>query len=488
MTKEILINHLPMQTRLAVVQDGVLDEIYIENHRQLGQVGDVYLGTVVRILTGMQAVFVDIGLARTAFLHIDDVKQSAQKSNFKIEQLFYQGERILVQIIKGGVGDKGVRLTTDIALVGRYLVYRPLGVGVGLSSRIKPQKERQRLKHVLSTLITQKGVMGGVVVRTAATKMDEDGLDGDLNRLYHLWQALSDGFTKAKTHKLKHQLIHQELPLPLRHLRDSSFDDLQIWVDDEQMYHSIQDFFLQIVPSGLSQLHRYAHHKPLFDKYDVEEQIQQALKSRVDLPLGGYLVIDQTEAMTTIDVNTGSYVGKHSPQQTIYQINLEAVWAIVRQIRLRQLGGIIILDFIDMKAQHHKDAVLSTLKHELSRDKTPTHIMSVSPLGLIEMARKRTHQSLAQQLCQPCEACCGTGMVKSNETVAFEIIRKIVQTIGCSAHKPIVIDILAAPVVIDHLAVHEKSMVQHLEHTLNAQIQLKVATNYHQEQYAISHH
>lgn len=488
MTKEILINHLPMQTRLAVVQDGVLDEIYIESRHQMGQVGCVYLGTVVRVLAGMQAVFVNIGLSRTAFLHIDDVKRTAQQQGAKMEQLFHQSERILVQVIKDEIGDKGVRLTTDIALTGRYVVYRPFDAGVGLSSRIKPQQERQRLKQLLSALMADKGMSGGIVVRKAAAGVDASSLGGDLAYLYQQWQVMRDELTSAKTAKKKHQLIHQESSLPLRYLKECSLDGVQIWVDDEQMYRAIRAWIEQVLPSHLPQVIQHTQHKPLFDRHGIERQIGQALSSRVDLPSGGYLVIDQTEAMATIDVNTGANVGKHSPKQTIYQTNLEAATAIARQIRLRQLGGIIILDFIDMAMSEHQDAVLSTLKHELSQDKTPTNIMSISPLGLVEMARKRTQKSLAQQLCQPCAVCLGTGMTKSSQTIAFEIVRKLIQMMGQTPPKPMTIDIFANQAVVDYLTEHEQQTMQQLEQTLNARIHLAVAHHYHLEQYAISHH
>lgn len=482
MSEELLINYTPMESRVAVLTDGVTSEILIERHQKLGLVGNIYLGTVVRVLPGMQAAFVDIGQARTAFLHANDMQkpkrssdsldevppapitqlriahQSNASQDERAEQNGYssaidiqrpalpkkpespnaeliqyrlrEGDKILVQVVKDELGTKGARLTTNISLPSRYLVYLPTNDEyVGVSIRIEETEERTRLKDILTQLMQNANLKGGLIARTAAEKMSESKLKEDIYYLLQLWQTIIARQAATRLHSNKRsELIYQELSLPLRCIRDLVNEKTtKVLIDNEMMYHEVAHFAQEFVPFIAPMVTHYAGEISLFDLYRVEEDLQNALKRRVELKSGGYLIIDQTEAMTTIDVNTGSYVGARCLEDTVYKTNLEATHAIARQIRLRNLGGIIILDFIDMSEEVHRADVLASLQEQLTYDYAKTNITQVSELGLVEMTRKRTRESLPQQLCEPCPVCDGKGYIKTAETVCFEIFREIMR-------------------------------------------------------------
>lgn len=537
MSEELLINYTPMESRVAVLTDGVTSEILIERHQKLGLVGNIYLGTVVRVLPGMQAAFVDIGQARTAFLHANDMQKPkrtndgsdeiptttitrlaiaqrpSQPTKSKLEQghsavtdvdslavvkkptpstdliqyRLREGDRILVQVIKDELGTKGARLTTNISLPSRYLVYLPTGDEyVGVSIRIEDSDERTRLKTALTELLQSAKLNGGLIARTAAEKMSEVKLEEDIYYLLQLWRKILARQAAAKLHSnKKSELIYQELSLPLRCIRDLVNEKTtKVLIDHEAIYHEVAHFAREFVPSIAPMVAHYAGEVALFDLYRVEEDVQNALKRRVDLKSGGYLIIDQTEAMTTIDVNTGSFVGARSLEDTVYKTNLEATQVIARQIRLRNLGGIIILDFIDMLEEAHRIDVLASLQEQLSHDYAKTNITQVSELGLVEMTRKRTRESLPQQLCEPCPVCEGKGYIKTAETVCFEIFREIMRY-ARTFNTPRQFTVIAHGDVIDLMLSSEATTVADLEYHIGKPIRFEVESLYQQEQYNI---
>ncbi|OOR91915.1 ribonuclease E/G [Moraxella caviae] len=522
MSEEILINHSPMESRVAVLTGGITSEIFIERQQKLGLVGNIYLGTVVRVLPGMQAAFVDIGQSRTAFLHVNDMQKPKKPSDSDdikpaptpiaelgmassgamvplpakkseiipaelIQNRLREGEKVLVQVIKDELGTKGARLTTNISLPSRYLVYMPTSDEyVGVSMRIEESEERLRLKRELSAFMQLANLQGGLIARTAAEKVSNAKLEEDIYYLLQLWRMITARTAAARLRpKLKSMLIYQELSLPLRCLRDLVNEKTaKILIDDENVYHEVLDFAREFVPSVAPVITQYSGDVPLFDLYRVEEDLQNALKRRVDLKSGGYLIIDQTEAMTTIDVNTGSFVGLRSLEDTVYKTNLEAAHAIAHQIRLRNLGGIIILDFIDMNEPEHKADVLAMLQEQLALDHAKTSITQVSALGLVEMTRKRTRESLPQQLCEPCPVCDGKGVVKTGETVCFEIFREIMRLARTYA-APKQMTVVASAAVIELLLGSEAGTVADLEYLIGKVLRFEIEPTYHQEQYNI---
>lgn len=540
MSEELLINISPMESRVAVLDNGILGEIYIERHHKLGLVGNIYLGTVVRVLPGMQAAFVDIGQSRTAFLHVNDMQReprpvaenkhkagsnkekpdtdhgiardlekdqavpdtSADDLDFMppvvsvqstevvpasktlIQHRLHESQRILVQVTKDQLGSKGARLTTNISLPSRYLVYLPSSDHVGISQRIDGEEERTRLKTELGSLMQTVNLKGGLIARTAAERVPVDKLEEDIYYLLQLWRTICARRQEINYHQSS-ELIYQELSLPLRSIRDLVHADTEkVIIDNTQVYEQIRNFAKEFVPFVYDRIVHYTAEQSLFDVNRVEDDLRDALKRRVDLKSGGYLIIDQTEAMTTIDVNTGSFVGGRSLEDTVYKTNLEATHAIARQLRLRNLGGIIILDFIDMLEQQHKDDVLESLQSQLAQDYAKTKITQVSELGLVEMTRKRTRESLGQQLCEPCSTCQGRGFVKTAETVCFEIFREIMRC-ARTYNSPKKFTVVAHAAVIDLLLTSESDTVADLEYLLGRVITFDVENLYTQEQYDI---
>ena len=526
MSEELLINISPMESRVAVLDNGILGEIYIERHHKLGLVGNIYLGTVVRVLPGMQAAFVDIGQSRTAFLHVNDMQREPRPvtenknkahdttdneptvieattddlavtppvvipqtevvpvAKTLIQHRLHESQRILVQVTKDQLGSKGARLTTNISLPSRYLVYLPSSEHIGISQRIDGDEERTRLKTELTSLMQTVNLKGGLIARTAAERVPVDKLEEDIYYLLQLWRTICARRQEMKPNQSS-ELIYQELSLPLRSIRDLVHAGTEkVVIDNEQIYEQVRYFAKEFVPFVYDRIVHYTAEQSLFDVHRVEDDLRDALKRRVDLKSGGYLIIDQTEAMTTIDVNTGSFVGARSLEDTVYKTNLEATHAIARQLRLRNLGGIIILDFIDMLEQQHKDDILESLQAQLTQDYAKTKITQVSELGLVEMTRKRTRESLGQQLCEPCSTCQGRGFVKTAETVCFEIFREIMRC-ARTYNSPKKFTVVAHAAVIDLLLTSESDTVADLEYLLGRVITFDVENLYTQEQYDI---
>ena len=414
--QDILINCSPRETRVAVLIDGILEDLHIERVANRGLVGNVYMGRVLRVLPGMQSAFVDIGFERTAFLHILDIEGARlENGEYKpIEKMLTDGQRLLVQVSKDPIGTKGARLTTTISLAGHKLVYLPQDPHIGVSQRIEDEARRENLREQCTRLRPAEE-KGGYIVRTCAEESASDvELIEDMRYLSALWKTIKAQTAKASAPSL----LYEDLPLAKRVLRDLvQAETGHIYVDSRQNFEALKDFARKYVPSAEALLVHYTGERPLFEVYGVDEEIERALGRRVPLKSGGYLVVDQTEAMTTIDVNTGGFVGKRDFSQTVFKTNLEAAQTIARQLRLRNLGGIIIIDFIDMASDEHRAAVLSELRRAAAADRTKLTISDFTELGLVEMTRKRTRESLSHVLCETCPVCGGRGEIKTSRTV-----------------------------------------------------------------------
>ena len=429
--EEILVNVTPREVRAALLENGVLQEVYIERASRRGLTSNIYKGKVSRVLPGMQAAFVDVGLERTAFLHASDIARDngATENNGvaalpDIRELIREGEEVLVQVVKDPLGSKGARLTTFITLPSRFLVFLPTGNGVGVSARIEDEHERARLREEVDGMLDGDEQAGGVIVRTAAEGMSRDALRADLEFLRKLWSVVQVECRKGKVKSL----IHEDLPLPIRVLRDLVTSDVErILVDSETDFEKMKAFTQSFLPEIEPMLELYKRRRPIFDLHGTEDEIRKALERSTSLKSGGYVIIDQTEAMTTIDINTGAFVGHRNLEETIYRTNLEAAVTIARQLRLRNLGGIIIIDFIDMEEEDHRERVMQVLEQSMARDHARHQITPVSPLGLVEMTRKRTRESLQHILCEDCTSCDGRGFLRTAETVCFEIFREIIR-------------------------------------------------------------
>lgn len=481
MSDELFINVTPMECRVALTENGVVSEVFVERTLKRGLVGNIYKGKVVRVLPGMQAAFVDIGLSRTAFLHINDMVWPKGMSKPNVFELLQQGQILTVQVMKDMLGSKGARLTTDLSIPSRYLVFMPFGNHVGVSQKIDSEAERVRLRTIIEEIKPQYTLPGSVIIRTAADGVDEADIAKDMAYLNRLW----DYIQRKKRATTVPSLVFEELPLPQRLVRDLASENTEkIHVDSEGVYHSLNLFMHEFVPQLSARLFYHDAQSPLFDTYHIEDDIQEALHTRIALKSGGYLMIDQTEAMTTIDVNTGSYVGGRSLEDTVYRTNMEATEVIGRQLRLRNLGGILIIDFIDMQEEIHRAEVLKYLEVVLAKDYAKTKITQVSELGLVEMTRKRTRESLEHLLCDSCPTCQGRGFVKTAETVCYEIFRELMKFSRQYPHQAGFI-LVASAVVIDRMLTEEASALTDLMFLLSKTIQLQVETLYTQEQYDI---
>jgi len=480
MSEEILINVTPQETRVAVMEQGAAQEIHIERTSSHGLVGNVYLGRVCRVLPGMQSAFVEIGLERAAFLHVADIWQDQPVAeNRPIEKILFEGQTLLVQVIKDPIGSKGARLSTQISFAGRFLVYLPQETHIGISQRIEDETEREMLREKLQHLLPPEA-SGGFIIRTMAEAANDKELSADIEYLRKLWNDIRE---KAKTAKPT-ALLYQDLNLSLRVLRDFVNDETdRILVDSRETYQKMLEFAETYTSNVAGKLAHYAGERPLFDLRGVEEEIERALSRRVDLKSGGYLIIDQTEALTTIDVNTGGFVGGRNFDDTIFKTNLEAAQVIARQLRLRNLGGIIIIDFIDMDNEEHKELVLAELRKALSRDRTRMSVNGFSALGLVEMTRKRTRESLAHVLCEPCCTCQGRGNLKTPQTVCYEVLREILRE--SRQFNPREFRILASQQVIDLFLDEESQSLAQLGDFIGKPISLQVESQYSQEQYDI---
>jgi ribonuclease G len=490
-TTEILINVAPRETRAALLENGVVQELHVERTSKRGLVSNLYKGRVSRVLPGMQAAFVEVGLERTAFLHAADIARTVPEDTLAgalaaelgqvedIRRLLNPGDDVLVQVIKDPIGTKGARLTTFIALPSRYLVYLPRGADIGVSARIEDEAERMRLKGVLGELASA-AAPGGYIVRTAAQGVTADGLREDMVYLARLWDHVRSRAAQVEPGSV----VHEDLPLSLRMLRDElSRGVARVLVDSAREHAAMLAFAAAFVPGAAPLIELYGGPRPIFDLNGVEEEVSRALDRKVPLKSGGHLVFDQTESMTTIDVNTGAYVGHRNLEETIFRTNLEATVTIARQLRLRNLGGIIIIDFIDMRDEPHRRAVLASLERSLSGDRAQTHIVSLSPLGLVEMTRKRTRESLEHLLCEPCPSCEGRGFVRSPETVCNEIFREIVRQSRQFASRELLI--LAHQDVVDRLLDEESATLAELEAQVGRPIRLQVEALYGVDQYDV---
>ncbi len=488
MSEEILINVSPRETRGAIVENGVLQEILVERASRRGLVGNIYMGKVVRVLPGMQAAFVEMGLERAAFLHASDMlslndeylqpSDEIVENQESITDLLKDGQTIAVQVIKDPIGSKGARLTTRISLPSRYLVFMPGITHVGISQRIEDEQERERLKKIVEEGLALD--QGGYIVRTAAEGATASEIKANQAYLIKLWETISRKMVNAKSG----DIIHEDLPLFLRALRDYiSPQTERVRIDEKIAFDRALPFIEDFVPTMTGKVELYAGERPLFDLYGIEDEIQRALHRKVQLKSGGHLVFDQTEAMTTIDVNTGAFVGHRNLEETIFKTNLEAASTIARQLRVRNLGGIIIIDFIDMTNEEHKRQVIRALEKALARDHTKNSISEVSSLGLVEMTRKRTRESLEHVLCEPCLVCSGRGMIKTTETVCNEIFREVMRAARAYDTKSYLV--LASQEVVDRMLDEESVSVAQLEEKIGKSIKFQVESLYTQEQFDV---
>ncbi|MBM3117379.1 ribonuclease G [Jeongeupia naejangsanensis] len=480
MKEEILVNVTPQETRVATIEDGIVQDIHIERSAHLGLVGNIYLGMVKRVLPGMQSAFVEIGLERAAFLHIADVIEQRQSPNetFRIEKLVHEGQPLMVQVIKDPIGTKGARLSTQISIAGRFLVFLPQEHHIGISQRIENGDEREQLRERLNKLLPKEH--HGYIIRTSADHATDDELKADIDYLDLIW---ADILQKSQKLPAK-SLLFQDLSLQLRALRDMVNADTEaVLVDSRENYLKMAEFAGRFVADVAPRVQHYSGERPLFELYGIEAEIERALSRRVNLKFGGYLIIDQTEAMTTIDVNTGGFVGTRNFDDTIFKTNLEATHVIARQLRLRNLGGIIIVDFIDMDNEEHQTAVLDELKKALARDRTKITVSTFTSLGLIEITRKRTRESLAHVLCEPCPTCQGRGEIKTAESVCYEILREILREERQFSAREY--RILASQTVIDRFLDEESTNLAMLADFIKKPIYLQVETAYSQEQFDV---
>jgi ribonuclease G len=479
MNEEILINVTPRETRVAVVAVGVVQELLIERSSGRGLVGNIYMGRVARVLPGMQSAFIDVGLERAAFLHVADIWENREPGK-PIEKILAEGQPMLVQVVKDPIGSKGARLSTQISLAGRLLVYLPHDPHIGISQRIEDENGRAQLRDRLKEMLPADE-KGGFILRTLAEAAAEDELRADLGYLRHLWATIRERSLSARAP----QLLYQDLSLAQRVLRDMvGGGTTRVLVDSRENHQKLTAFAQGYMPQLVARIEHYSGERPLFELYNVEDEIEKALSRRVELKSGGYLILDQTEAMTTIDVNTGGFVGSRNFDDTIFKTNLEAAQAIARQLRLRNLGGIIVLDFIDMQSEEHRNAVLEEFKRALARDRTRITVNGFTTLGLLEMTRKRTRESLAHVLCEPCPTCGGRGEVKTADTVCYEILREILRE-ARAFNEAREFRILASQNVIDRFLEEEAPSLEMLSGFIGKRVSMQVESSYTQEQFDI---
>ena len=486
--QDILINWSPQETRVAVISHGAVQELHVERSLERGLVGNVYLGKVARVLPGMQSAFIDIGLERAAFLHVADVWHPPQEgetisaarsaqAQIPIERQVFEGQAILVQVIKDPIGTKGARLSTQISIAGRLLVFLPQDDHIGVSQKIPPA-QREELRNKLQKLAGAEG--GGFIVRTNGEDATDQELADDVRYLRKAWERIRGASVRVPPPSL----LHQDLSLLQRVLRDLVDEHTQtIRVDSREQFEALLAFGAEYMPMALDKLQHYKGERPIFDLFNVDAEIADALARRVELKSGGYLIVDQTEALTTIDVNTGGYVGARNFDDTIFKTNLEAAQAIARQLRLRNLGGIIIVDFIDMVREDHRESVLAEFRKQLARDRVKTTAGAVSQLGRVEMTRKRTRESLAHMLCEPCPVCEGKGIVKTARTVAYAILREILRE--ARQFNPREFRVIASPKVIELFLDEESQHLAGLSEFIGKPVSLQSEAAMAQEQYDI---
>lgn len=495
MSEEILINITPQETRVAVVENGVLQEVHIERNRARGIVGNIYKGRVVRVLPGMQAAFIEAGLERTAFLHAADVVRPEMQElngdtgdNGKngcrqtrpIHGLLHDGEEIMVQVVKDALGTKGARLTTQIAIPARHLVFLPYSCHIGISQRIQDETLRTELRERVERLRGDDPDSGGYIVRTAAEQASEEELAADIDFLNRIWERVQELSAKSSGSCI----LHEDIPLALRVLRDLVDDRIEkIRIDSRETFEKASEFVRDLIPEVSGRIEWYPGERPIFDLYSVEDEIQKAINKEVPLKSGGHLIIDQTEALTTVDVNTGGFVGRRNLEETLFKTNLEAAQSIARQLRLRNIGGIIIIDFIDMEDPEHCRQVMRALEKAMARDRVKVFIHEMSSLGLVEVTRKRTSESLERQLTETCSLCSGRGMVKTAQTVCYEIFRELLRE--ARQFEANGFTVLASESVIDLLLDEESTGLADLQEFINTPISLHVESGYPQETFDV---
>lgn len=481
MSEEILINVTPPETRVAIIENGMVQEILVERIKKRGLVGNIYKGSVCRVLPGMQAAFVEVGLERAAFLHASDIASAGHHEAIPdISELVQTGSDLIVQVVKDPLGSKGARLTTHLSIPSRYMVFLPAEKSIGISQKIEDEQERNRLREILSIFVREEQLKGGFIARTAAEEANEMALRADMLFLSRLWESIRKKMAEVG----RCELIHGELPLAQRALRDMTDSQIEkVRIDSRTTYQKVVEFAASFIPELSERIEYYPGERPIFDLYGVEDEIEKALQHKVELKSGGHLVIDQTEAMTTVDVNTGGFVGHRTLEETIFKTNLEAAQTLCRQLRLRNLGGIIIIDFIDMLDAEHKRQVMRALEKCLAKDHAKTQITEVSSLGLVEMTRKRTRESLGHILCAPCPCCNGRGTQKTAETTCYEIFREILRESRQFDVESLLI--LASQDVVDLMLDEESTSLVELEQFIGRQIRLQAEQLYSREQYDV---
>jgi len=513
MSSEILINVTREEIRVGLLEGGQVVEFYVERKKDASLVGNIYKGRVVKILPGMQSAFVDIGLEKAAFLYVADIMTDIEdyapfleeegtpksrrlfgdsgeegkgnpielvskrgRQDLPIEELIQEGQELLVQVSKDPIGSKGARVTSYVTLPGRYLVLMPSVEHIGISRRISDDNERMRLRSIVEN-IRPRGY--GFIIRTASEGCTEEEIKKDMEFLMLLWENIQ----KKRDRVAAPCLLYSDLDLAFRSVRDLMSQDVErLVIDSEDEYERIRDFVNTYFPKLLSKIELYSDEEPLFDAFGVEIDISRALGRRVWLKSGGYIVIDQTEAMTVIDVNTGKFVGKEDLEDTILKTNLEAVKEIAYQIRLRNLGGIIIVDFIDMERAENREKVFHAFLEAMKKDRAKNTILHISELGLIQMTRKRVRESLGRVLCEPCPYCEGKGFVKSPQTLCYEILRKITKM---ARHAEDRIIVTANPSVAELLSDEERAGIEEIEGRYGIKVIVKEDAKLHQENYEI---
>lgn len=500
MSNILVMNTTSHETRVALIENGSISEFFVERNSERGTAGNIYRGRVLRVLPGMQAAFVDIGQEKAAFLYVSDVynKHEAYMQEVDadavddpeipqsrgqnrpigtIEDRLHQGQEILVQVAKEAISTKGARITSHISLPGRFLVHMPTFDHIGVSRRIEDDSERTRLRD----LVNERRQAGtGIIVRTASEGATEAQIDEDFYYLTNLWRDILKDFEAAKGPKL----LYEELDLPLRSVRDLLTDGIdKVVIDDPKQYHRVREFVQKFMPKYEQCIEAYRGLEPVFDAYGIEIEISRALTRRVWLRSGGYLVIDTAEALTAIDVNTGKFVGQHTLEDTILQINLEAVREIAYQLKLRNIGGIVIIDFIDMERVSNREKVYSALEEQLSHDKAKTNILKISEFGLVEMTRKRVRESLIQTLCEPCFYCEGKGYIRSTQSVAYEILRELRREVSMVQSKTV--HVVAHPDVAHLLFDEERAAIEAVETQSRRRVEIRANTQFHHEQFEV---
>jgi ribonuclease G len=487
----LVINSMLPEVRVALLEDGRLAELYVERENERGVVGNLYRGRVVRVLPGMQAAFVDIGLERAAFLYVSDARPPSaasdpdeevreQPGDARIEELLIEGQPITVQVAKEPLGTKGARVTTHVTLPGRYLVYLPNSRHIGVSRRIESPEERERLRNLMEELQNEDE---GFIVRTVAEGATREQLKQDMEFLRRLWKEIQ---RRQETASMP-ELLFYDLNVTLRSIRDLCNEQTErVTIDNPEDYYRIKRFLSSYMPEANFSVELSQDDVDIFDVFGITHELKRALGRKVWLKNGGYLVIDQAEALTAIDVNTGRFVGRKNLQDTILQTNMEAVQEIVYQLRLRNIGGLIIIDFIDMERSEHRDQICNALVNRLKPDRARSNVLKISELGLVEMTRKRVRESLGRTLTEPCFYCEGRGTLKSKTTICYEIFREVMRTMQGARNETVGLSV--HPKIAEHLKTEEYSVIRQLEESLLINIQVREKDNFHLERFSIHIH